>query len=66
MAVSGFAVLVILAGTITWLVLAGPGRLSDAGQARGGPRISVDKDLIDFGTVPFREFVEASFRIRWQ
>lgn len=34
------------------------------GAGQGGPRISVDKDLIDFGTVPFRKFVEASFRVR--
>ena len=64
MVASGLATLVILVGTVTWLLLAGPGQRSDAGQARGGPRISVDKELIDFGTVPFRKYVEAGFRIR--
>jgi hypothetical protein len=64
MVASGFAALVILVGTVTWLLLAGPGPRSDAGQAKGGPRVSVDKELIDFGTVPFRKFVDASFRIR--
>ncbi len=64
MLASGLAVLAVIVGTATWLLLAAPDQRSDAGQAKGGPRVSVDKDLIDFGTVPFRKYVEASFRIR--
>jgi hypothetical protein len=62
--VPGCAVVVLLAGLATWLVVGGGGRTSDAGQFKGGPRIAVDQDLIDFGDVPFRKFVEASFRVR--
>ena len=43
-----------------------PGTLgqSDAGQYRGGARLAVDKDLIDFGAVRFGKYVEARFRLK--
>jgi hypothetical protein len=35
-----------------------------AEQFRGGPRLAVDKDLIDFGAVRYNQFVEARFQLR--
>jgi hypothetical protein len=35
-----------------------------AAQFRGGPRLAVDKDLIDFGAVRYNQFVEARFQLK--
>ena len=46
--------------------LAVPG-VAEAGQVapvRGGPRLSLDKELIDFGPVRYRQYVEVRFRLK--
>jgi hypothetical protein len=55
------ALVIGLAGGI---LIPGTGGQSDAGQYRGGARLSVDKDLIDFGVVRYGQFVEARFRLK--
>jgi hypothetical protein len=56
--------LAVMVGLATWLILPEKNRVSDAAQYRGGPRLAVDKDLIDFGTVKFNQRVHASFRLK--
>jgi hypothetical protein len=54
-------VVVVLA---TWSLMSGTRGSSDAAQVRGGPRLVVDQDLIDFGAVRYGQFVEARFRLK--
>jgi hypothetical protein len=60
----GVVGLAVVAGVGTWYFLFKQSPVSDAAQYRGGPRLVVDKDFIDFGTVRFEKFVRASFRLR--
>ncbi len=62
--IPGAIALALAVGLATWFLLPKKSPLSDAAQYRGGPRLSVDKELIDFGTVRFEKFVRASFRLR--
>jgi hypothetical protein len=61
---SGAVVLALAVGIAAWLLLPQPGHLSDAATSRGGPRLLVDKELIDLGPVRFDRIVKASFRLR--
>jgi hypothetical protein len=54
----------IVAGAATWFFLQKPGGLTGAAQHQGGPRLAVESDLIDFGTVRFERLVRANFRLR--
>jgi hypothetical protein len=56
--------LATLASVVTWIVLPTEGRTGEAPTFRGGPRLAVDKELIDFGTVRYDHFVEARFRLK--
>jgi hypothetical protein len=56
--------LALVLGLTIWVLLPRRGPASDAAQFRGGPRLSVEKDLIDFGPVRFESIVRASFRLR--
>lgn len=56
--------LAVAVGLATWHFLPRKSPLSDAAQYRGGARLAVDKDLIDFGTVRFERFVQARFLLR--
>lgn len=62
--IPGVLALAVVAGLATWFFLLKQSPVSDAAQYRGGPRLAVDKELIDFGTVRFEKFVRASFRLR--
>jgi hypothetical protein len=54
----------LVIGLASGILIPGTGGQSDAGQYRGGARLSVDKDLIDFGVVRYDQFVEARFRLK--
>lgn len=63
----GLAAAVLLTigiGAGTWLLLARMDAPGHAAQFTGGARLAVDRDLIDFGVVPFRQMVEATFRVQ--
>ena len=62
--VPGVLVVVIAVGAGTWLFLQKSSPQVVAAQHTGGPRLAVDRDLIDFGNVRFEKFVTASFRLR--
>jgi hypothetical protein len=56
--------LALVVGVATWFFLQEPTPVSLAAQYKGGPRLAVDKELIDFGPVRFERMVEARFRLR--
>ncbi len=56
--------LAIVVGVGTWYFIPRRSPLSDAAPYKGGPRLVVDKGLIDFGPVRFEKWVEAKFRLR--
>lgn len=62
--VPGLLAIAVLIGAGTWFFLQKSSPQVVAAQYAGGPRLAVDKDLIDFGTVRFEKFVTASFRLR--
>jgi hypothetical protein len=62
--VPGVLGLAIFVGAVTWYLLPQMNLLSHAAQSRGGPRLEVDKELIDFGTVRFEKRVDARFRLK--
>ena len=63
LAISAGLCLVILAAATAWMLLPKNGTTGEAAQYRGGPRLVVDKELIDFGAVRYNQFVEARFRL---
>ena len=62
--VPGLLAIVVLVGAGTWFFLQKPSLQVVAAQYTGGPRLAVDRDLIDFGNVRFEKFVTANFRLR--
>jgi hypothetical protein len=54
----------IAVGAGTWFFFQKSSPRVVAAQYTGGPRLAVDKDLIDFGNVRFEKFVTANFRLR--
>ncbi len=62
--VSGLISVAILAGLITWYVYPRASPLSGAAVYQGGPRLAVNKELIDFGPVRFDKMVQAHFLLR--
>lgn len=54
----------VVVGVGTWFFLQKSSPQVVAAQYTGGPRMAVDKDLIDFGNVRFDKFVTARFRLR--
>jgi len=56
--------LALVVGVATWFFFQKPASVSFAAQHTGGPRLAVDKELIDFGPVRFERMVEARFRLR--
>ena len=55
--------IIALLGAGTWVVM-GKRQTVTAAEFRGGARLAVDKDLIDFGNVKYNQRVHASFRLR--
>ncbi len=62
--ISGAVVLGILFAGFTWVYVARESTVSADAQYRGGPRLAVETDLIDFGPVKFNTMVQAVFRLR--
>jgi hypothetical protein len=62
--VPGILVAAVGIGAATWVLLQRSSPSPVAAQHAGGPRLSVDTDTIDFGTVRFEKFVTARFRLR--
>jgi hypothetical protein len=62
--IPGALALAVLVGLVTWYLLPRQSPLSDAAQYRGGARLTVDKELIDFGTVRFNKMVDARFLLK--
>ncbi len=62
--VSGAICVALLAGVAAWTLLPRQGPVSQAVQFARGPRLAADRDLIDFGPVPFGQIVRASFHVR--
>ena len=61
---SGVLGLAVLIGAATWYLLPQRNPLGEAGQSLGGPRLQVEKELIDFGAVRFEKRVQARFRLK--
>jgi hypothetical protein len=61
---TGVLSLAVLVGLATWYFYPRQSVLSAAAQYNGGPRLAVDKDLIDFGPVRFEKIVQARFLLR--
>lgn len=62
--VPGLLAVAVLVGVGTWFFLQKSSPQVVAAQYTGGPRLAVDRDLIDFGNVRFEKFVTARFRVR--
>lgn len=62
--IPGVVAVAVVVGAAAWFIFQRGGHQVVAAQHRGGPRLAVDKELIDFGTVRFEKFVRASFRLR--
>ncbi len=62
--VPGILVVAVGIGAATWVLIQRSSPSLVAAQHTGGPRLSVDTDTIDFGTVRFEKFVTARFRLR--
>jgi hypothetical protein len=62
--IPGALALSVIVGVATWYLLPRQSPLSDAAQYRGGARLVVDKELIDFGTVRFNKMVDARFLLK--
>ena len=62
--IPGALILAVLVGLMTWYLLPRQSPVSDAAQYRGGARLAVDKELIDFGSVRFNKMVDARFLLK--
>jgi hypothetical protein len=62
--VSGAICVAILGGVVASMFWLWDGPTGEAAQYRGGPRLAVDKELIDFGAVRYNQFVEARFQLK--
>ncbi len=56
--------LAVLVGVVAWFYFQQGSAAPVAPEYRGGPRLSVDQDYIDFGTLRFEKFVTARFHLR--
>ncbi len=62
--VLGILVVAALVGLGTWLFLTKSSPQVVAGEYKGGARLAVDRDLVDFGNVRLEKFVTARFNLR--
>ena len=59
------AALIVAVGFLAWRGgTAGAKSASATPQATGGPRLSVDRDSIDFGKLPLDQSVRAEFKLK--
>jgi len=59
------AVLIVAVGFLAWRGgTAGAKSASATPQATGGPKLSVDRDSIDFGKLPLDQTVRAEFKLK--
>ncbi len=56
--------LAVLVGVAAWYYFQQGSAEPVVPEYRGGPRLSVDRDYIDFGTLRFEKFVTARFHLR--
>jgi hypothetical protein len=56
--------LAVLIGVFAWGLVAPRDQASAAAPQKGGARLTVDKDFIDFGKQPYGKYVLASFRLK--
>ena len=61
---AGFLGVVVLVGLATWYFLQGQSPPSAAASYQGGPRLAVDREEVDFGSVRFDKMVQARFRLK--
>jgi hypothetical protein len=54
----------VLTGMALWMAVLQEGATGEPAPYRGGPRLAVDQELIDFGAVRYNQFVEARFRLK--
>jgi hypothetical protein len=54
----------VLTGVVLWVAAVQDGATGEPAPHRAGPRLAVDRDLIDFGAVRYNQFVEARFRLK--
>lgn len=60
----GLLAVAVVMGAGTWFFLQKSSPQVVAAQYTGGPRLAVDSEFIDFGSVRFEKFVTARFRLR--
>jgi len=59
------AVLIVVVGFLAWRGgTSGAKSASATPQVTGGPKLSVDRDSIDFGTLPLDQPVRAEFKLK--
>ena len=62
--IPGGLIIALLAGLGTWYFLVNFSSQVVAAEYKGGPRLAVDRDLVDFGHVHFKNLVTARFHLR--
>lgn len=62
--IPGGLVLALVVGATTWFIFQNPTPVSSGAQYKGGPRLVVNPELIDFGPVQFERMVTGRFRLR--
>jgi hypothetical protein len=54
----------VVTGVVLWMAILQYGAAGEPAPHRVGPRLAVDRELIDFGAVRYNQFVEARFRLK--
>jgi len=62
--ISGAIGVAVLTGVVLWMAAVQDGATGEPAPHRAGPRLAVDRELIDFGAVRYNQFVEARFRLK--
>jgi hypothetical protein len=63
--IHGVIGLALVAGVAAiWAAVPRDGATGEPAMHRGGPRLAIDQELIDFGAVRYNQFVEARFRLK--
>jgi hypothetical protein len=62
--IPGVIGLALVAGMTIGVAVPRDGATGEPASHRGGPRLAIDQELIDFGAVRYNQFVEARFRLK--